>query len=181
LECLKTLHDNSPLTVIWRLDEIQNIKNGEGISKHKSKVYQYVSKLMGVTLNSKSGHFIIPIVSETTNATIEKNMPGSSFIIVSVPLFISDFSVDDALRMINEIISIKVTDELKRLIGALGPIPRLIQFLVDYLVKMKGDYNIPEIYDFLCDKTNSLYRIESWHDNPILCHCYVVNLGKMDT
>jgi hypothetical protein len=118
---------------------------------------------MGVTLNSTSGHFIIPIVSGTTNATIKKNMPGSSFIIVSVPLFISDFSVDDALRMINEIISIKVTDEFKRLIGALGPIPRLIQFLVDYLVKTKHgtiiQYSVPLL---CCQSWKNGYLMNIW-------------------
>jgi hypothetical protein len=33
-----------------QLDEIQNIKRGIGFSKYESKVYQYISKLMELTL-----------------------------------------------------------------------------------------------------------------------------------
>jgi hypothetical protein len=42
LACLKKLHGGSPLTIIWRVDEIQKIDRGEGVSKYESKVYQYV-------------------------------------------------------------------------------------------------------------------------------------------
>jgi hypothetical protein len=163
LKCLKKLHDG-PLTVIWRLDEIQNIDRGLGFSKYESKVYQYISKLMELTLDFTSGNFIIPIISGTTNATIKRDLPGSKFEIVTVPLFISDFSVDDALRMVNEKIFIEETDELRRLVGALGPIPRLVQIMVDYLIDSKGKYTIPEIYNFICDKVTGLYQIDNWKD-----------------
>jgi hypothetical protein len=163
-KCLSKLHGGSPLTVIWRLDEIQNFDRGKGFSKHESKVYQYISKLMGLTLNFTSGNFIIPIISGTTNATIKGDLPGSTFKIISVPLFISDFNVDDALRMVKEKILVEETNELKKLIEALGPIPRLIQFMVDYLIEVKGKYNIPDIYNYMCNQVVELYRIDSWTD-----------------
>jgi hypothetical protein len=164
LTCLNTLHGGSPLTVIWRLDEIQNVDRGKGFSKHESKVYQYISKLMGLTLDLTSGNFIIPIISGTTNSTIKEDLPGSTFKIISVPLFISDFSVDDALRMVKEKILVEETNEFRRLIEALGPIPRLVQFMVEYLIEAKGKYTIPEIYNFMCNQVVQLYRIESWRD-----------------
>jgi hypothetical protein len=111
LICLNKLLGGSPLTVIWRLDEIQNVDRGKGFSKHESKMYQYVSKLMGLTLDFTSGNFIIPIINGTTNATIKGDLPGSTFKINSVSLFISDFSVDDALRMVNEKILVEETKE----------------------------------------------------------------------
>jgi hypothetical protein len=162
LKCLNKLHGGSPLTIIWRLDEIQNVDRE--YSYCGSKVYQYISKLMGITLDFTSGNFIIPIISGTTNAIIKRDFTGLTFKIVSVPVFISDFSVDDALQMINEKILMKETNELRRVVEALGPIPRLVQFMVEYLIKEKGKYTIQEVYDFMLTEVVQLYRIGSWTD-----------------
>jgi hypothetical protein len=102
---------------------------------------------MKLTLNFTLGNFIIPIISGTMNATIKGDLPGSTFKIISVPLFISNFNIDDTLRIVKEKILVEETNELKKLIEALGPILRLIQFIVDYLIEVKGKYTIPNIYN----------------------------------
>jgi hypothetical protein len=179
MACLREFYGGSPLTIIWRWDEIQKVEIDKECPKRESNVCNYIWELIKLTSTYTAGNFIIPIITGTTNIIIEQYIPSSTFQIAKVPLFISDFSVDDALRMINEKILVKKTDhEFRRLVEALGPIPKLIQFLVNYLIEANGKYTIPEIYNFICDQVTVFYRIDNWKDQQFNATLILSTLEK---
>jgi hypothetical protein len=53
--------------------------------------------------------------------------------------------------------------------------------MVDFLIKTKGKYTIPEIYNFICDKVNGLYRIDSWEDQKFNATVMLSILEKLNT
>ena len=60
-----------------------------------------------------SSTFIIPICSGTSDIHLKEIMPRSLYRIQSIPLYISDISVDTALKLLNEEIQIQLEEKLK--------------------------------------------------------------------
>jgi hypothetical protein len=165
-----------PLTILWRVDEVQNIDPKLDVQKilkekdmekqkrerHATRLYQYVSQLMGLFVQHiGTSTFILPILSGTSDENLIRMMPGSTFVIESIPLYISDLTVDNALNLMKGELEEKVIwriQNIKLLLYSLGPIPRLIQYMVQYL-KKNPNSSLKEIYTYMQDQVKSLYKL----------------------
>jgi len=106
---------DKPLTILWRVDEFQAIGEAERMGKdptlqnglgHASSLYYYVMGLMSIVRDSMlKSIFVIPILSGTSDMALLKILPASSFKVVSIPLYLSDITVDIAYEMMREEIS----------------------------------------------------------------------------
>ena len=105
--------------------------------------------------------FIIPIFSGTSNESVKHLIPGSSYVIASVPLYISDISLETALFLmkteIDEKIILKIPN-INLFLYSLGPIPRLIQFSVEYLKKQPNS-SLKGLYTHMKDQVKHLYKL----------------------
>jgi hypothetical protein len=105
--------------------------------------------------------FILPILSGTSDENLIRMMAGSTFVIESIPLYISDLTVDDALRLLKGELKSSVISQIpnfKLLLYSLGPIPRLLQYMVEYL-KKNPNSSLKDLYTYMQDEVKSLYKL----------------------
>jgi len=177
---------DKPLTILWRVDEFQMVGGDVGKTekilkekdptvqnelRHESPLYNYARQLMSVVIESGlKSTFVIPILSGTSDLALVNILPASSFEIVSIPLYLSDINVDTAYEMMHEIIRgnfIEQIPHLKSLLSAIGPIPRLVQFAVEYLIGPRNEnvlVTLKRLYDYMKDQVRRLYRLNYFHD-----------------
>ena len=93
---------DKPFTIIWRVDEAQNIIFDLTFEdKHKTVLYKYMIKMMSFMVeNAGTSTFFIPIISGISDRNILKLMPSSNFKTTSIPLYISDISLETAYKLI---------------------------------------------------------------------------------
>jgi hypothetical protein len=167
---------DKPLTILWRVDEVQQIDPTMNVhdilkeedakkrenSRHSTVLYQYVTALMSLTTEREgTATFIVPIFSGTSDERLKSVMPSSSYVIASIPLYISDISLETALFLMKSEVDEEIISRIQHLdlfLYSLGPIPRLIQFSVEYLKKSPNS-SLKELYNYMQDQVKSLYKL----------------------
>jgi hypothetical protein len=167
---------DKPLTILWRVDEVQQIDPTMNVhdilkeedakkrenSRHSTVLYQYVTALMSLTTEREgTATFIVPIFSGTSDERLKSVMPSSSYVIASIPLYISDISLETALLLMKSEVDEEIISRIQHLdlfLYSLGPIPRLIQFSVEYLKKSPNS-SLKELYNYMQDQVKSLYKL----------------------
>lgn len=97
------LKENDPLTILWRVDEIQQID---------LQLNHYFQKLMGHVLErAGTSTFIIPIYSGTSDIHLKEST--YMYYVQSIQLYLSDISVDIALKLMNNELKLQIQDEIK--------------------------------------------------------------------
>lgn len=72
-------------------------------TRHQKKIYQYIRAIMDQATSLPSKNFIIPIGSGTSNLDILKAMPITTYLVATIPLYISDITAEDGLKMLKSI------------------------------------------------------------------------------
>jgi hypothetical protein len=121
--------EDRPLTILWRVDDFQQIDptlmNVTDILKENTKnrgsglstvLYQYVTTLMCLmTERSGTSTFILPIFSGTSDGTLRSVNPAFSYGIESIPLYISDISLETSLFLMKSEVDEKILSRMQYL------------------------------------------------------------------
>jgi hypothetical protein len=129
--------------------------------RRKTRLYQYILTFMGFVCGVEgTSTFIVPICSGTSDLYLKEIMPRTFYSFVSVPLYISDISVDTASAMMEKELQFSLQDKIKNLrlyLRALGPVPRLVQYSCEFL-KINKEASLKDLHIHLSNKIEDWYR-----------------------
>ena len=184
------LNQDDELTILWRVDEIQNValdddsyreflNNPTSDKKHKTIIYRYIKKLMDLVLSEMDHNtFIIPIVSGTSDTPIELVLPTTSYSLNSIYLHLGDDTLDykTIVRIISDYIENKKIDftleSWKIYIESLGGVFRLLQYLAMSLIKYDS---IDKIHKNMIETTKSIYKLRQYDK-----YQFIILLGVLE-
>jgi hypothetical protein len=134
--------------------EEEDSKKRENL-RRSTVLYEYVTILMNLGISrAGTSTFLVPIFSGTSDERLKRVMPVSSYTIASIPLYISDISLDIAHVLMKSEVDEKILSRIQHLdlfLYSLGPIPRLIQFSAEYL-KQNPNSSLGELYNYIQDQ-----------------------------
>jgi hypothetical protein len=141
--------------------EEEDSKKRENL-RRSTVLYEYVTILMNLGISrAGTSTFLVPIFSGTSDERLKRVMPVSSYTIASIPLYISDISLDIAHVLMKSEVDEKILSRIQHLdlfLYSLGPIPRLIQFSAEYL-KQNPNSSLGELYNYIQDQVRLLYKL----------------------
>ena len=166
----------TPITILWRIDEVQQIdthltvdhvddkkKLEEDLNdKRRSNIlYRYIRFWMSLVVDAGgSPTFFVPVCSGTSDYFVTQIMPKSYYRSVSIPMYISDISMNTAIDMMNSEIQLPVQiKNWKLYVHALGPVPRLLQYSCIYL-RDNPNSTLKDLHVHISGKIKDWYQIQ---------------------
>ena len=188
------LNQDDELTILWRVDEIQNValddryykeflKNPTPDNKHNTIIYRYTKKLMDLVLSEIDHNtFIIPIVSGVSDTPIELVLPTTSYSLNSIYLQIGDnLDFESIIKIISDYVQNEKIDftleSWKIYISSLGGVFRLLQYFEMSLI---DDNSIDEIHENMIETTKSIYKLHQYDKYKLIILLGVLEQWNVD-
>jgi hypothetical protein len=160
------------LTIIWRIDEIQNVAlddinykiflySRKPEDKRSTQLYKYLITLMDlVVCESDNNTFIIPIISGTSDRPIELCVPTISYSLNFIYLNIHNNNfvsiIENYLKSKDKIIDFS-HESWKSYISSFGGVFRILQCLAEQLLESSKN-TIDDVRDDLKTTIESFYK-----------------------